>query len=109
MNLPTLSKKGLVSQIAKPKFAKKGDDSSETCSDIVPYKEDLPPIGNIVLESSPPLSTRTYSPRHSTTTRSRPPILKPSVDAPFSRTRGRRRKTSPPVSFATVERIVCYL
>ena len=27
---------------AKPKFAKKGDDSSKTCLDIVPFEGDLP-------------------------------------------------------------------
>ena len=110
MNLPMPSKKCSVSQIAKRKSAKKGDDSSKTCSDIVPYKEDLPSIGNIVLESSPPPSTRTCSTRHSTTARSRPPIPKPSMDAPpFNKTHGSKRKTSPPVPFATIKRIVCYL
>lgn len=48
VNLPTLTKKGSVSQIAKFKSAKKGDDSSESCSNIVLYKEGLPSIGNIV-------------------------------------------------------------
>ena len=55
MNLPTPTKKSSVSQTAKPKSTKKGDDSSETCSDIIPYKGGLLPIGNIFLESSPPL------------------------------------------------------
>ena len=45
--MPT--KKGSMSQTAKPKSAKKGDDSSKTCSDIIPYKEGLPPTGNVVL------------------------------------------------------------
>jgi len=54
VNLPVPTKKVLVSRTAKPKSTKKGDDSSETCFDIIPYKGGLPPIGNIVLESSPP-------------------------------------------------------
>jgi len=41
---------------AKSKFAKKGDDSSDTCSDIMPFKSNLPLVGNIVLESSLPPS-----------------------------------------------------
>ena len=47
-------KKGSVSQTAKPESAKRRDNSSETYSDIVPYGSVLPPIGNIVLERSPP-------------------------------------------------------
>ena len=39
---------------AKAKSTKKGDDSSETCSNIVPLESDLPPVGNIVLKRSPP-------------------------------------------------------
>ena len=46
---------------AKPKSAKKGDDSSEAYSDVVPFESGLPPIGNIVLESSPPPFGDTYS------------------------------------------------
>ena len=42
-NLPIPTKKGFASQFAKPKPAKKGDDSSETCSDIFPFKGGLPP------------------------------------------------------------------
>ena len=76
-NILMLSKKGST----KPKSAKKGDDSSEACSDIVPFKSGLPPIGNIVLESSPP---------------------------PSKRMRGSKRKTSPPAP-TTTERRVCYL
>ena len=45
--MPT--KKGSMSRTAKPKSAKKGDDSSKTCSDIISYKEGLPPTGNVVL------------------------------------------------------------
>ena len=44
VNLSTPTKKGSVSRTAKPKFAKKGDDSSETCSNIVPYKAGLPSL-----------------------------------------------------------------
>ena len=82
VNLPTPTKKGSMSWTAKPKSAKKGDDSSKTCSDIIPYKGSLPPIGNIVLESFPPPSARTHSSRRSTTSRPKPPTPKPSVDAP---------------------------
>lgn len=42
MNVPVPTKKGSISQSAKPRSAKKGDDSSETCYDIVLYKDDLP-------------------------------------------------------------------
>ena len=55
VNLPTPVKKGSMSQSAKPKSTKRGDDSSETCSNIVPYEGGFPSIGNIVLEGSPPL------------------------------------------------------
>ena len=44
---------------AKAKSTKKGDDSSETCSNIVPFESDLPPVGNIVLKRSPPPSAHT--------------------------------------------------
>ena len=54
VNLPTPVKKGSVSQSAKPKSTKRGDNSSETCSNIVPYEGGFPSIGNIVLEGSPP-------------------------------------------------------
>ena len=57
INIPVPGKKGF----AKPKSAKKGDDSSEACSNVVPFESGLPPINNIVLENSPPLSTHTYS------------------------------------------------
>ena len=56
-NIPMPGKKGF----AKPKSAKKGDDSSEAYSDVVPFESGLPPIGNIVLESSPPPFGDTYS------------------------------------------------
>ena len=44
VNLSTPTKKGSVSRTAKPKFAKKGDDSSKTCYNIVPYKAGLPSL-----------------------------------------------------------------
>ena len=109
-NLPIPAKKGSASWSAKPKTAKKGDDSFEPCSDIVPFKGGLPLIGSIVLESSPPPFTPTYSSRHPIIGKSRPATLWPSTDAPFSsRTRGSKRKTSPSLSSATSERKVCYL
>ncbi|KAL0010851.1 hypothetical protein SO802_005959 [Lithocarpus litseifolius] len=107
VNLPTPTKKGLVSQSAKPKSTKKGDDSSETCSNIVQYKEGLPPIDNIVLENTPPPSVRTCSSKRFTAARPRPPTLKPFVDAPpSSRTCGSKRKTCPPTPSAIVEKRV---
>lgn len=66
VNLPTLAKKGSVSLTVKPKFAKRGNDSSETYSDIIPYTGGLPPVGNIVLESFSPPSACTHSIRRST-------------------------------------------
>ena len=36
VNLLAPTKKGSMSWSAKPKSTKRGDDSSETCSDIVP-------------------------------------------------------------------------
>ena len=102
-------KKGSVSSSAKPKLAKKGDDSSKTYSDIVSFEGGLPPIGNIVLESSPPPFAYTYSSRCPTVGKSKLATLRPSTDAPPSRTRGSKRKTSPPSSSATTERRVCYL
>lgn len=105
-----LIKKGCMSRTTKPKFAKKGDDSFETCSDTVLYKEGLPPIGDTVLVSSPPPAARTRFTRCSTAARSRPPTLKPSMDAPpFSKTHGSERKTTPLVSSTTTKRRACYL
>lgn len=78
VNLLALTKKGLVSRTTKPKSTKKDNDSSKTCSNIVPYKKGLPPIGNIVLESSPPSFARTSSNRLSIAVKLRPPISKPS-------------------------------
>lgn len=102
-------KKGLVSRTTKPKFAKRGDDFSETCSDIVPYGSSLPPIGNIVLESSPPPSACTRSNRRSTISKPKLSTLRLVMDAPpCSRTHSSKRKTSPPALSATTERRVCY-
>ncbi|XP_050287237.1 uncharacterized protein LOC126726153 isoform X2 [Quercus robur] len=105
VNLPIPLKKGLVSQTAKPKSAKRDDDSFKTCSDLVSYEGSLPPIGNIVLKSSPPPSFRTYSSRRSTVSKPKPSTPRPSVDAPpSSRTRGSKRKTSPPAPSDTAVR-----
>ena len=84
VNLPVPVKKGSISRSAKPKPAKKGDDSSETCFDVVPYEGSLPPIGNIVLEDSPPPSACTRSSRHTIAGKSRPAAPRPSADAPSS-------------------------
>ena len=109
-NLPIPAKKGSASWSAKPKTAKKGEDSFETCSDIVPFEGGLPPIGSIVLESSLPPSAHTRSSRRPTTSKSRLAALRLYTDAPsFSRTRGNKRKTSPPPLSATSEKRVCYL
>ncbi|KAK9996680.1 hypothetical protein SO802_021366 [Lithocarpus litseifolius] len=91
---------------AKSKSAKKkGDDSSETCSDIVLFENDLPLVSNIVLEPSPPSSARTLSSKCPIASKSRPAALLPSADAPpSSRTRGSKRKISPPSASTTIER-----
>ena len=108
-NLPIPAKMGSASQSTKLRFAKKGDDFSETCLDIVPFKGDLPSIVSIVLESSPPFA-HTRSSKCPIAGKFRPAAPRPSADAPlFSRTRGSKRKTSPPPSSATSERRVCYL
>ena len=110
MNLPTPAKKGSVSQSAKPKSTKRRDDSSETCSNIIPYKDGLPPIGNIVLEGSSPPSTYTHSNRHPAKSKPKPFAPRPSMDAPpSSRTHSNKKKASPPPPSATTKRIVCYL
>ena len=105
-NIPMPGKKGF----AKPKSAKKGDDSSEAYSDVVPFESGLPPIGNIVLESSPPPFGDTYSSVRPTASKSKFATPQLSTDAPPSnRTRGSKRKTSPPSTSTTTERRVCYL
>ena len=59
-------------------------------------------MGNIVLEGSPPPFTRTCSSRRPTSGKSRLAAPQPSTDAPpSSRTRGSKRKMSPPLSSAT--------
>lgn len=108
MNLPIPTKKCSTSLFAKPKPAKKGDNSSETCSDIVPFEGDLLPISDIVLESSPPPSARIHSSKRPTVSKSSPAASRPSVNAPLSsRTQGSKRKTSPPPSSTTIKRRVC--
>ena len=110
VNLPPPSKKGLVSRTTKPKSTKRGDDSSEIYSNIIPYESGLPPIGNIVLEGSPPSSARTRSSRRSIASKPKPSALRPGMDAlPSSRTHGRKRKTSLPRPSTTTEVRVCYL
>ncbi|KAL0001492.1 hypothetical protein SO802_015273 [Lithocarpus litseifolius] len=105
VNLPVPIKMVSMSRTAKLKSAKKGDDSFETCSNIILYKGSLPPIGNIVVESSPSPSARTHSSRRSTTGRPKPLALKPSVDTPpSSKTHSSKRKTSLPAVFAIAER-----
>ena len=101
VNLPVPRKKGFMSRFAKPKLAKKGDGSFETCSDIVPFEGDLSPICNIVLEGSLPLSARTRSSRRPTAGKSRLAAPRPSADAPpFSKTQGNKWKTSAAFSSA---------
>ncbi|KAL0008431.1 hypothetical protein SO802_009933 [Lithocarpus litseifolius] len=103
--LPAPTKKGSMSSTTKPKSTKKGNDSSKTYSDLVPYKRGLPPIDNIVLERSPLPSTRTRSNKRSIVGKPRPSVPKPSMDAPpSSRTHGSKKKTSPPEPSATAER-----
>ena len=110
LNFPAPAKKGLVSRTAKPKSAKRGDDSSETCFDIIPYEGGLPPIGNIVLESSSFPSAFTHSSKRFIASKRKPSALRLTMDAsPSSRTLGSKRKTSPPPSSATTERRVYYL
>ena len=95
---------------AKAKSTKKGDDSSETCSDIVPFNGDFPPVGNIVLESSPLSFAHTHFSRRPTTSKSRPTALRLFADAPSSSsTQGSKRKTSHPSTSTTTKRRVCYL
>ena len=60
-NLTIPVKKGSASRSTKT--TKKGDDSSETFSEIVPFEGGLALIGNIVSENSPHPSTRTRSSR----------------------------------------------
>ena len=107
LNFPAPAKKGLVSRTAKPKFAKRGDDSSETCFDIVPYEGGLPPIGNIVLESFSLPSAFIHSSKCSIACKCKPSAPRPTMDS--SRTLGSKRKTSPPPSSTSTKRRVYYL
>ena len=76
---------------------------------LFPMGGGLPPIGNIVLVSSPP-SAHTRSSRRSTTSKPKPSAPRLALDAPpSSKTHGSKRKTSLPALFAIVERRVCYL
>ena len=106
INIPLPGKKGF----AKPKSTKKGDDSSEACLDVVPFKSGLPPRGNIVLRSPPPPSARTHLSVRPIASKSKFTTLRPSTDTPpSSRTRGNKRKMSPPPVSTTTKRRVCYL
>uniref|UniRef100_A0A7N2RDL2 Uncharacterized protein n=1 Tax=Quercus lobata TaxID=97700 RepID=A0A7N2RDL2_QUELO len=91
-----LVKKSSTSRYAKPKPAKKGDDSSKTYSDIMPFEGGLPLMDNIVLESSPLPSAHTCSNKRPTAGKSKSTALRPSTDAPSSKTQGNKRKTSLP-------------
>jgi len=84
VNLLVRAKKGFVSWSAEPKLAKRCDDSSKTYSYIVPFEGSLPPIGNIVLEGSPPLSACTRSSRCPTAGKSRLTTLRSFAYAPPS-------------------------
>ncbi|KAK9999044.1 hypothetical protein SO802_018647 [Lithocarpus litseifolius] len=96
-----LGKKGF----AKLKSAKKGDDSFEAYSDVVPFESDLPPMGNIVLKRSPPPSTRTSSNKRPAASKFRSTIPQPSIDAPpSSKTQGNKKKPSPPLAPTPNER-----
>ena len=115
VNLPASIKNGSASRFAKPKPTKKDADVSEVCSDIVPYKGGLPPVGNIVLKSTPPPFAKAHSARRFVVTKSRPPMPKqPSNALPSIRTRGSKRNTSPLAlpsirTRAATKRRVCYL
>ena len=96
VNLLAPTKKGSTSKSAKPKPTKKGGDASKIYSDIVLYQGGLPPIGNIVLESTPPLSARARSTRRLVAAQTRPPILRQPLDAPpSSKTHGSKRRRLP--------------
>lgn len=69
---------------AKYKSVKKGDDSSEACSNIVPFDSVLPTIGNIVLEGSSPHSSRTRSSKRLVADKSKPTAPQPFANAPPS-------------------------
>ena len=88
---------GLSVSVCHSQVYKRNVDSSKTCSDIVSYEGGLPPIGNIVLEGSPPPSSRTRSSKQPTAGKPKPSTPRPSIDAPpSSMTRSNKRKTFPP-------------
>lgn len=96
--LPFVVMKVLAFKSAKPKSTKKGKGVTmgtlEVSADIIPYGEDLSPIGSIVLEKSSPSFVRTRPTRRSTAA---------------SKTRGSKRKTSSPTSSTSSKRRVRYL
>ena len=85
LNLHAPTKKGSASKSTKPKLAMKGVDTSKTCSDIVPYKGGLPPIGSIILESTPPPSSKPHSTKRTTSIQTKLPTSRQLSDAPPSR------------------------
>lgn len=96
----SIRKKGTTSKSVKSKSTKKGKgvaiEASKTYFYIVPYRENLLPIGSIVLKSTSPFSVRTRSTRRSTATKSRPPLLRqPSNAPPSSRTLAVRERHLP--------------
>ena len=106
INTPMPSKKSS----AKPKSTKKGGDSSEAFSGVVPFESGLPTISNIVFESPPSASTNTHSNMRPTASKSKSVALRLPTDAPpSSRTRGSKRKTFPPHMSTTIKQRVCYL
>ena len=89
INIPVPGKKSSN----KPKSAKKGDDSSKACSDVVPFG-----------------SGHTCSSVCSTANKSKLISLRLSTGAPpSSRTRGNKRKTFSLPTSITTERRVRYL
>lgn len=113
-NLPLLVQKDSTSKFANSKSTKKGKvaatNALEACLEIVHYKEGIPLIASIIIESTPPSSARTHSTERSTMAKSKPPLSRqPSNTLPSSRTHGSKKKTFPPVSFIASKRRVCYL
>lgn len=113
-NLPLLVQKDSTSKFANSKSTKKGKvaatNALEACLEIVHYKEGIPLIASIIIESTPPSSARTHSTKRSTMAKSKPPLSRqPSNTLPSSRTHGSKKKTFPPVSFTASKRRVCYL
>lgn len=111
---PSAPKKVSVSKPTKFKFVEKGQGiilgTPEVCFDIIPYVENLSPIGNTVLESTLSFAVRSYSTKNFATVKPKPPLLRKLSDAPpSSRTCGSKRKTSSLVSSAPLERRVYYL